>query len=72
MARPLTIRSQLPVGALVRFEPVQAPIVMTHIAGSRTVAVSSRVDGVTASEVIARVQPRLDELQASSTRLRSR
>ena len=56
---------QLPINAVANPTPVQAPIAITHIAGRRTVAISSRVSGATASEVLARVKPKLDELQAS-------
>ncbi len=54
---------QLQLGAVATVEVVQAPIAITHADGRRTVRVSSRVDGRTASEVVEAIRPELDALQ---------
>ncbi len=56
---------QLALDAVARTQPVLAPIAITHSEGRRTVTVSSRVDGRTASEVFADLRPSLDAAQSA-------
>ena len=53
----------IPLRELAEFKLVNAPLAITRYDGRRTVAVTSRVAGVTAGEILEKLQLRLDELQ---------
>lgn len=53
----------VPLRELADVRLVNAPLAITRYDGRRTVSVTARVSGVTAGEVIAALQPALDDLQ---------
>lgn len=53
----------IPLGSLVSYKLTQVPQVFVHTKGVRTVTVLSKTEGRTALEILAVIQPTLDEMK---------